>query len=317
MEGMLARFFSWKRLESMRSDDVVDWLTHALRQKNRNYALVLWVALLAFILADTSSLFVENLVPDAPSASAPLPKPAEKTTESADQKYPAIVERDVFSSLHTIPEEGYIGGPATRTRLAFTLVGTLIFDDTAKSIATINDTSLNRVFPVQVGDSILDKARIENIENYKVVFTNLSSGVLEYVDMPHDEPLPPTEFQPTVLSGVKKTGINALDETHYEVRRTTIDESVANLTQVLQDANAIPNFENGNLNGYKVVQVKPGSMFDQLGIKMGDVISNVNGTPVNDPAKALQLLSDLKNLNQVTLAIKRNGAPVTLNYSLR
>ncbi|MBI3542315.1 MAG: PDZ domain-containing protein, partial [Deltaproteobacteria bacterium] len=91
---------------------------------------------------------------------------------------------------------------------------------------------------------------------------------------------------------------------------------MANLNEVLQQARAIPNFENGMPDGYKILQIVPGSIFEKLGIKNGDVITGLNGETVNDPGKALALLNDLPNANHVEITVKRGGQKKTMQYDI-
>lgn len=314
----------WQNLKRMQPREVWDHLLLLMSvPKYRKIAWFSLIAAMAFIAADSFSLVLDDLVPEPPPVLDTSFRRENLTTSRATTyaKYKDIVARDLFSAAGTIPDEGISSGIAQRTRLPFKLIGVVYFEDSAKSIAAVQDSSLNRIFPVQVGDSILDKANIEKIEEYRVVFTNRQNGNLEYVEMPHKDfefPIS-SQFQPSTLSAVRKAtdGINQLDETHYQIERSTIDKQMANLNDILQQARAIPNFENGMLNGYKILQVTPGSIYEQLGIHNGDVITSFNGNAVTDSGKALALLNDLRNQSQVSLNVKRGGVPMTLNYSLK
>ena len=54
----------------------------------------------------------------------------------------------------------------------------------------------------------------------------------------------------------------------------------------------------------------------QLGFKDGDIISNVNGLPVQDPAQIMQMAPQFKDVKQFSVQVLRNGQPVTLTINV-
>ena len=74
---------------------------------------------------------------------------------------------------------------------------------------------------------------------------------------------------------------------------------------------------NGKVDGFRILNLAPGSIYDKLGLKRNDVIKGVNGEPVDSPAKAVQLYNDLKTSSSISITIDRNGRPETLNYSIQ
>jgi Do/DeqQ family serine protease len=59
--------------------------------------------------------------------------------------------------------------------------------------------------------------------------------------------------------------------------------------------------------GVVVYQVQPGSAADKAGLRKGDVITALNGTPVNDPNSFRNLIAGSPPGTEVTLNIKRGG----------
>jgi type II secretory pathway component PulC len=62
----------------------------------------------------------------------------------------------------------------------------------------------------------------------------------------------------------------------------------------------------------------PGSIYDKLGLKNGDTIMGVDGQPINDPAKAFELLGKLKEgASHMELAVKKpDGKTQNLTYDI-
>lgn len=278
-------------------------------------------AFAAYFLADTVSLFTDSLIPDPPTVPPPRVARKEEKRRSVDE-YGAILARNIFNSQGLIPEEGtgLAEGPARKTSLPLTLIGTVVLKNELKSIAAIEDKSQNMVFPVRIDDTISDKIQITKIEHLKVYFINKSTGHLEYVEIIEDQPTLETRALKPTASGPKKPaneGITQTDDTHYEIERNAVDKTVSNLNEVLQQARAIPNFENGMPDGYKMLQIVPGSIYDKLGVKNGDVITGLNGDPINDPGKAFQLFNELRTASHLEITVKRSGRKMTMNYDIR
>ena len=111
--------------------------------------------------------------------------------------------------------------------------------------------------------------------------------------------------------------VEDLGDNHYKIPRDTIDHSVNNLSQLLTQIRAIPNIQNGKTNGFALSEIEPGSVFDEMGLQEGDVLSSINGQPMTDPAMAMQMLSALRNATQVSIQVLREGHPTTLSYQIQ
>jgi general secretion pathway protein C len=243
--------------------------------------------------------------------------------------YNGILSRNLFNSEGRIPgEEGGVGGdsfdlnsPAIRTQLPLALIGTVILRDELRSLATIEDKSASQVYPVRVDDEIPGKLKILKVEARRVEFINSLSGRKEFVDLPEEANAlnPRINVSSTVGSGPAKTGggVEKISETQFNVSRTAIDSALANMADVLTQARAIPHTENGQMVGFKLFSIVPGSIYDQLGLKNGDLLCGVDGEAMNDPTKAMALAQDLKNKSRLELCIKRNGRTSNFAYEIR
>lgn len=296
-----------------------DHLKH-IRRRVRPWHLR-WGALVVavYLLADTVSLMLPPLVPDAPVVPAPPPRFLAKPRTLAD--YAPITGRNIFSSKGLLPEEGG-DSLARKTRLPLRLVGTVVMTvKPQQSIAAIEHTAQSRIFPVQVGDWIEELAQITRIEETRVYFVNNERQETEFVELPEKQPrgLEEPTFASSRLSGVAKSGggVTQVDETHFEVQKNVVDQGMSNLTSLLQEARAVPNFENGMPSGYKILQIQSGGLFDKLGIKNGDVITSFNGNPINDPGAAMRALGEIKTADRAQVTVKRGGRSMSLDYVLK
>jgi general secretion pathway protein C len=130
------------------------------------------------------------------------------------------------------------------------------------------------------------------------------------------EPSRPTPGGPPgavdYAKAVTKTG--AYD---YEIRREMIDEQLQDMSKLGSEARVVPNYRGGKYDGFKLVGVRPGSLYRAIGIRSGDVIKAVNGNPIDSPNKALDLFEKLKTSNSINLQIERRGQSKEMNYSIK
>lgn len=70
------------------------------------------------------------------------------------------------------------------------------------------------------------------------------------------------------------------------------------------------------MTGYRIYPGRDRTIFTAAGLRPGDIVTAVNGVQLNDPARSLQLLSDLSQNSQLNLTVDRGGVPQNFNISL-
>lgn len=71
------------------------------------------------------------------------------------------------------------------------------------------------------------------------------------------------------------------------------------------------------VQGYKLIEVQSGSMFQQLGLQRGDVIKKVDGKPVTSPQEAMAIYDIKKKAKKMKIEIERNGKTEILKYEIK
>ena len=70
----------------------------------------------------------------------------------------------------------------------------------------------------------------------------------------------------------------------------------------------------------KGVQVYPGrperTLFDQAGLKPGDVVTHINGNDLQNPAAALSLYQQVQDMRSASFQVLRNGETITLGVDI-
>jgi general secretion pathway protein C len=101
----------------------------------------------------------------------------------------------------------------------------------------------------------------------------------------------------------------------YTVNRDFASNELSN-PDVFRQALIIPNAA----GGFLVRQIKPGSVYEKLGLRVGDIIRKVNGREVNtidEVLRVYQQLGGVQKAGDIELEIMRGGQPEQLRYSVQ
>ena len=113
-----------------------------------------------------------------------------------------------------------------------------------------------------------------------------------------------------ISSDVVKTVVSQLKENGF-VTRGWIGVQIQSVTQDIAD-----NLGLKGTGGALVAQTEKNSPAEKAGVKAGDVITAVDGEPVTDPHELAKRIAALGPKKTATLAIVRNGSPMTLDVTL-
>lgn len=83
--------------------------------------------------------------------------------------------------------------------------------------------------------------------------------------------------------------------------------------EFLSQALIVPNPE----GGFLVRQIQPGSLYEKLGLRPGDVIKNVNGQALTSMDDVMRLYQQFGSAQRVLVEVQRQGHNETLYYDMR
>lgn len=295
---------------------------------------LVFILLVAWLVARTANLFVESSIAPAPStepsARSPQRPQAVEPLASLDMERLSkltgikIPEPEPVVQEPTAPPPVDENAEPVKSGLRVKLLGTLVASDKLWSFASVQDMVTQRSQTYMVGDSI-QGAQVTYIERERVIVLNNSRR--EFIDgqpgdgsapMPAVTPPPVAEARPPERpnSGLGN-GIRSTGENEYEVPRGEIDKTLANLNEVAMQARIVPAFKDGQAQGFKLFSIRPDSIYSKIGVQNGDVIRRINGFDLNSPEKALEVYSKLKESSRIEIEIERNGAPIRKTYNVR
>lgn len=85
----------------------------------------------------------------------------------------------------------------------------------------------------------------------------------------------------------------------------------------LQHVQTEPRFAHGRFAGWRLVSFFPGdARFAGVDLQAGDVITRVNGKPIEKPDQFMLVWSELRSSKELVVDVERAGAPRTLRWTI-
>jgi len=279
--------------------------------------VVLAIFLLAEITARIVGLFVRPVYTAMPRKSVPVAAPRAQ----GGSEYDSILRRNMFNVEGKIPEpfdQGLLDclSQAKPSSARITLLGTIVMSDDKLSVALVQEEGNTAKTAVKKDDVFFDgKFQAMKVERKKLCFQARATGELEFIEIP-DDSMGLGMSSPT-LSGTE--GITPINDKTFAVKKTFLDEKLLNLNEILQTARAVPYIEQGTgkFRGFLVQSIDAGSPFAQLGVRSGDVLTEVNEIKLDNAGKGLEAFQKLRNSQKVMLGVLRGGEPTTLTFEIK
>ena len=111
--------------------------------------------------------------------------------------------------------------------------------------------------------------------------------------------------------------VKRLSDNRFAVARSDVENAARNPAALFSQARILPKFENGNMVGVQLNSVQPGSLFEQIGIQSGDVVTTFNGVRIDKPEQSATLLRQLTEARSFNVTVQgSDGRERTLTYDL-
>ena len=194
------------------------------------------------------------------------------------------------------------------TDLKLKLWGTIVAGVDFSS-AIIEETKTRKQKLYKIGDSIQTAMLTHILRNKVVLSVNGKDEILEIESKPGKNGKSLPRRSSPVESGKGPTK-------DITIKRSLIEDSMANLNQLMKDVRIRPHFKNGESDGLIVSGIKGGSVFRKLGLRNGDIIMGVDGAQIESVDDAMKLYNGLGDLENMKVDIKRRGKVQTLNFNV-
>lgn len=142
-------------------------------------------------------------------------------------------------------------------------------------------------------------------------------GARERIDLDRPGIRPATQGGSTSASGpaptnfrlnVASTGANAFALSRQELNTVLQDQRQMNFLGRIGPAAS---------GGVRVEDSPAGSLANKLGLQAGDVITSINGQPINSQGDLVRVYAQFGSISAIRAEVKRGGSPVVLSYSIQ
>lgn len=295
--------------------DSLNWI----KQPSHWLPVVQWGGwtLSVFILAKLFWLWTDYLL--TPSEIRPISiKPAVVSQSNQKIDISALLKLDLFGSAQVQAPVNTVEIDAPVTRLNLKLKGIYAADDKGKANAIIaDDRGKQAVYfideKLKVGGRVylrqvyFDKVIIET--NGKKEALKLDKQVLPEIDKRRANGKRSNSKKNEILD---KRRNNQLTRRVNQVRDNLLTDPKS-VSDVIQGR---PHFENGELKGFNISPGKDRRLFQQLGLRRGDLVTAVNGVPLTNMQEAMTLMGDAQSIEELNVEIQRKNETLNLLLNL-
>jgi general secretion pathway protein C len=262
-------------------------------------SLVLVIAL-GYYAARLVWLLVSVPAPVAWSPPPPASTPAAAAPAAGDSVAAAIAGVHLFGQAEATAgtaEIDVVNAPETQLNLQ--LHGLVAAADERFAHAIIaDDSGIEKVYFVK--DSLPGGATVHAIQADRVLLAR--GGTVEVLLLPRES-----------HASAAAPPQGALQQLATRIPPPNMQETVSqNATSFNDIMRPQPFMPNGELKGYRIYPGRNREQFTALGLQPGDLVTEINGMTLNNPAQAMELFRSLADTTQVTVTLEREGQPQTL-----
>jgi len=99
--------------------------------------------------------------------------------------------------------------------------------------------------------------------------------------------------------------------------RRDVDAALeAGLGRFLQHADLEPEVQAGTFVGFKVVELRPPAWWQGIDLVPGDIVTQVNGMPIEQPTEAHAAFESLRKSDKLVVKYVRRGEPRELTFTI-
>ncbi len=257
-----------------------------------------WV--LAFALAVQAALIVTNLAgssrPPKGVAAARVPALATQSVDVA-----SIANAHLFGTPPIAAVPGQDAANAPQSSLPLVLVGIIAADDPENGLAILGENAAGaKVYAV--GDSVPGGAKLHSVFSDKVIVDR--NGKLESLMLPRQTQ--PGAAPPSTAA--LPTEMPVMDR-----MRKLINDDPGLMADIMRPQ---PVFAQGKQKGYRVYPGRNRQAFSRLGLRPGDLVMAINGTPLDDPARGQEIFRTLGSSSEAHITVMRSGQQQDLTLNI-
>jgi general secretion pathway protein C len=262
-----------------------------------------WV--LALALGVQAALIVTDLtggqaVPAATGSTMAPPPPSQARRVNVA----AIANAHLFGSAQVQPQSDAANAP--RTSIPLVLTGIIAADNPENGLAIIGENAASaKVFAV--GDTIPGGVKLHQVLSDKVILDR--NGQYESLMLPRQS------GPPLGMAATPPPPMPTAENPIVDRMRQLIANEPGAISDIMRPQ---PVFAQGKQRGYRIYPGRNRQAFIRLGLRPGDLVTAINGTPLDDPSRGQEIFNTLGTSSEAHVTVMRNGRQqdLTLQMSL-
>ena len=284
-----------KRLAEWRDRPPEQWFTTVNQYLPPGLTAVLVIAI-AYQLATLTWA----LVPGSTPAAAPAPRLVDGASPAPTEDYSALTTSHLFGEAAAQTEVAVVAPvEAPDTTLSLTLRGILSKEGDVHGSALIESRNEQKAYYVGQAVDGADGATLHSVYSDRVLLDR-GGGRIETLRLPK-------ELAASTGSAMGMPQLpQAQPQTQNAPLREVISNNAAKLTDIVKLA---PHVQEGQIVGFRVTPGRDRATFEALGLQAGDVVTDINGTVLDDPNQGFQVFQSLGEATQANVTVLRDGVP--------
>jgi len=279
---------SW--LEALPASD--RWRARLLRDGPR---IVTWI--LAIALGVQAALILTDLVAARRGGAGGTVRQGAAHSRLVDLA--AITNAHLFGAAPTLKQDG---ANAPQTSMPLVLTGIIAGNDPQNGLAILGPSAqVTKVYAV--GDNVPGGAKLHSVYSDRVVIDR--DGRLESLSLPRQ--MNAGNAPPPSSAALQN------ENPAIERMRRMISEQPGLLADVLRPQ---PVMDHNRMNGFRVYPGRNRAAFTRLGLRPGDQVTAINGTPLDDRERGEQILRTLGSSSEARVTLIRQGQQQDLTLNI-
>src|SRR6187399_3258265 len=272
-----------------------DWRSNALARAPQVVTFLLALALaaqLALIVVSITSRSRQTVPPSGATA-PPI----------AELDIGGLVNSHLFGNA-VVQNTNGDGANAPPSSMPLVLAGLLATDDPKEGMAIIGESAAAAKV-VAVGQQVPGGATLHSVYNDRAVIDR--NGALESVLLPRRAAGTLSAPPPPVASAAPP------NDAAIERMRRLVSDDPNIIGQVMRPQ---PVFAGGKMRGFRVYPGANRQAFARIGLRAGDLVTAINGTPLDDKDRAQEIFATLNSSTDARVTVTRNGRQQELVLNL-
>ncbi len=318
---------------NIKRDQLIEWAFIASKAVGVLFAsYVIAGTICSFVLSALSSGAIDQIKASAkPAAAAPVGFSLPNINYMKLEK--AVVDRNIFNSEGKVPDESTVtadgkdkpakfdlNAPCQKPTVDLELLGTIYLG--SRSVATVMEKGYTQADSYRVGDLVegTEDVVVAKIEPNRLILNN--AGKKECLELAGPKL---AQFASIGETGITNPGAEVTQPAavpagggEVTLEATYVQQQIGEGGgNILNQGRLVPFNQDGAMKGFKLISLKAGGIFDKIGLKNNDVITQVNDTSLQQPDQGFAFYQAFENDTSIRISVLRGDQPLSFTVRVK